>query len=84
MVTKDVPPYAVVVGVPARVIAFRCAENLIEELLYSSIWILRNFKYLELLAFIESELYRQRTVDSTGGIDWRCFDIISATSQIVS
>ena len=32
VVTKDVPPYAVVVGVPARVIAFRCAENLIEEL----------------------------------------------------
>jgi len=32
VVTKDVPPYAVVVGVPAKVIAYRCSEKLIAEL----------------------------------------------------
>lgn len=32
VVTKDVPPYAVVAGVPARIISYRCPENMIEEL----------------------------------------------------
>ena len=33
VVTKDVPPYAVVGGVPAKVIKYRFSEDLIEELL---------------------------------------------------
>ena len=32
VVTKDVPPYAIVVGVPARIIGYRASQNQIEEL----------------------------------------------------
>ena len=32
IVTKDVPPYAIVVGVPARVIKYRFEQDIIEEL----------------------------------------------------
>lgn len=32
VVTHDVPPYAIVAGVPARIIGYRCAPNLIDAL----------------------------------------------------
>lgn len=32
VVTKDVPPYAIVVGVPAKIIGYRCTENQIAVL----------------------------------------------------
>lgn len=38
IVTKDVPPYAVVVGVPARVLKYRFPEKFIEELLKIRWW----------------------------------------------
>jgi len=38
IVTRDVPPYAVVAGVPARVKRFRFQEKLIEQLLASRWW----------------------------------------------
>lgn len=38
VVTKDVPPYAIVAGVPARVIKFRFDEKTIEELLKTQWW----------------------------------------------
>jgi Acetyltransferase (isoleucine patch superfamily) len=38
VVTKDVPPYAIVGGVPAKIIKYRFPENKIEELLKSSWW----------------------------------------------
>ncbi len=38
LVVKDVPPYAVVGGVPARVIKYRHDESLIRELLRSQWW----------------------------------------------
>lgn len=38
VVTHDVPPYAIVVGVPAKIIGFRCEENLISDLLSIRWW----------------------------------------------
>ncbi len=38
VVTKDVPPYAVVGGVPARIIKMRFSESQISELLSQNIW----------------------------------------------
>lgn len=38
VVTKDIPPYAVVAGVPARVIKFRFDEEVIESLLRIRWW----------------------------------------------
>ncbi|MBT8765768.1 CatB-related O-acetyltransferase [Metapseudomonas boanensis] len=38
LVVKDVPPYAIVGGVPARVIKFRHSDELISELLRSQWW----------------------------------------------
>lgn len=38
VVTKDVPPYAIVAGVPAKVIRYRFKEKMIEELLKLEWW----------------------------------------------
>lgn len=38
VVTKDVPPYAVMGGVPARIIKMRFSDNQISELLSQNIW----------------------------------------------
>ena len=47
VVTKDVPPYAIVAGVPAKIIGYRCDEKYIDRLLNLRWWdfpkdILRN------------------------------------------
>lgn len=38
MVTKDVPPYSIVAGIPAKVIRYRFDENTIKALLESNWW----------------------------------------------
>lgn len=38
VVTKDVPPYAIVVGVPAKILKFRFEERIIKELLKIKWW----------------------------------------------
>ena len=38
VVTKDVPPYAIVAGVPAKVIRYRHSQEVIDELLKSEWW----------------------------------------------
>lgn len=38
VVTKDIPPYAIVVGVPARVVKYRFDEKTIKELLSEQWW----------------------------------------------
>lgn len=38
VVTRDIPPYAIAVGVPARVVGYRCNENQIKRLLSIQWW----------------------------------------------
>jgi len=38
VVTKDIPPYAIAVGVPAKIIGYRCDEKFIAELLALQWW----------------------------------------------
>lgn len=38
IVTKDIPPYAIAYGVPAKVIKFRFSKNIIEKLLQLKWW----------------------------------------------
>ncbi len=39
VVTKDVPPYAIVAGVPAKVIRYRFSDSIIEKLMASKWWL---------------------------------------------
>ena len=52
VVTKDVPDYAIVGGVPAKLIRYRFDENTIEELLNSAWWSLSDSQIMEHAAFI--------------------------------
>jgi acetyltransferase-like isoleucine patch superfamily enzyme len=48
VVTKDVPPYAIVAGVPARIIGWRFDEDLRQALLESRWWTREDAELLEL------------------------------------
>jgi acetyltransferase-like isoleucine patch superfamily enzyme len=47
VVTKDVPPYAIVGGVPAKVIKYRFDDNKISHLLKSEWWNLQPVEALK-------------------------------------
>ena len=59
VVTHDVPPYAIVAGVPARIMGYRHEEDVIEELLKSEWW--RNSP---------SELIKLRETLRIGGLEF--------------
>ena len=50
VVTKDVPPYAIVAGNPAKLIRYRFSEDIIEKLLELKWWELDD-DFLRLLPF---------------------------------
>jgi virginiamycin A acetyltransferase len=61
VVTKDVPPYAVVAGVPARIVRIRFADDVVQRLLASCWWdhgpdVLARFDVRDPKAFAESVL----------------------------
>lgn len=45
VVTKDIPPYAIVAGIPAKIIRYRFASDIVEELLKIKWW---NYNYVDL------------------------------------
>ncbi|WP_330848010.1 CatB-related O-acetyltransferase [Acinetobacter sp. ME22] len=50
VVVKDVPPYAIVGGVPAKIIKYRFSEDIIDRLLKSKWW-LKNIDQLDKLPY---------------------------------
>lgn len=55
IVTKDIPPYAIAVGVPARVIKYRFDQQIIEKLLTIRWWNLSDEKLKEKITFFQKE-----------------------------
>ena len=53
IVTKDIPPYAIAVGNPARVVRYRFAPEIIERLLRSEWWLLPD----EAIRTLEPQFY---------------------------
>lgn len=56
IVTKDVPPYAVVVGNPGKIIKYRFSEKIINDLLKIKWWEWEDSKITENYKFFETEL----------------------------
>ena len=54
VVTKDIPPYAVVAGCPGKVIKYRFDEETIECLLKSEWWSLDDEKLVEMFQYINN------------------------------
>ena len=54
LVTKDIPPYAIAVGNPAKVVRYRFPPETISRLLESEWWLLSDDKLIELEPFFYS------------------------------
>lgn len=68
VVTKDVPPYAIVGGIPARVIKYRFSEEVISELLQLQWWdyLFVDFKDMEADIPVEEFIYRLKNEIAAG------------------
>lgn len=64
VVTKDIPPYAIVCGVPARVIKYRFPDCVIEKLIQLSWW---NLPMEEIIAF--SDRFNHQSNNTNGIVD---------------
>jgi len=65
MVTNDVPPYAIVGGVPARIIRFRFDDATIEALLRSCWWNLDDDSIQQYSAFIQDPMiFAKKAIDA--------------------
>lgn len=83
LVTKDVPPYAVVVGSPARVIRYRFSEELIANLQASQWWrygpdVLQALDVRDPAAFLD----RLREREALGDIQPLTFEPLTAKAVI--
>ena len=56
VVTKDIPPYAIAVGVPAKVIGYRFCDSIIDNLLQSQWWQLPPKKAREICRKLQKEI----------------------------
>jgi hypothetical protein len=74
LVTKDVPPYAIVGGAPARIIRYRFAPELIERLLASQWWTLSP-EALRQLPFDDPERFVQHVSSSAPPAAYKTVEI---------
>ncbi len=63
VVTKDVPPYSIVAGVPAKVIGYHCNENLIDRLLSLKWWDLSDDLLASIAPYLISSNILEESVD---------------------
>ena len=56
VVTKDIPPYAIAVGVPAKVIGYRFSDDTIQTLLQSKWWTLPPDKAREMCSKLQKNV----------------------------
>ena len=64
VVTKDVPPYAIVGGVPAKLIRYRFEPNIIEQLLSSAWWELPEKKLKQLAVVMDNPVNFLKKISS--------------------
>lgn len=62
IVTKDVPPYAIVGGIPAKLIRYRFPENVIQQLEESKWWLLEGSVLKENILLFQEPL-SERSID---------------------
>lgn len=62
VVTRDVPPYAVVVGVPARILKYRFSQEVIDALLKSKWWNAPPEKISKLVELINKNLEEKKLI----------------------
>lgn len=54
IVTKDVPPYAIVAGVPAKIIRYRFSQEIIDQLIILKWWDMEDFKLKEVIKLFQT------------------------------
>ena len=75
VVTKSVPPYAIIGGVPAKLIRFRFPETIIEKLL--------DWKWWELPDEVLSVIHKDMTNNDFNDIE-KINDLISLSHEILN
>ena len=64
VVTKDVPPYAIVGGVPAKVIRYRFSPEVIQKLLELQWWNLPDETLKENISFFQKEDFSVNDIEN--------------------
>lgn len=64
VVVKEVPPYAIVGGVPAKLIRYRFSKEIIEKLLESKWWELPDEVLKENISFFQKSEFTMEDIDS--------------------
>lgn len=73
VVTKDVPPYAIVVGVPAKVIKYRFTKEIVEKLLSMSWWSYDEEFLKENINYFVTEVNIKKLEDLEKKYNEKCF-----------
>lgn len=80
VVTKDVPPYAIVAGVPARIIKYRFSKKIIQKLQSIKWWYWEKEKLNTVVEPIKTEKDVQRFADYY----WEESDVFQSNEEIVN